>query len=130
MNTKKLGLIFLPNFRSYQADISRDKLALQVGREMLVLIDEVQQGRIVARGPGDAPEVDGQVIIDGDWEDVGPGDFIEGGLHPDLQGRIGFHHLTGILHGLAGLFQGSVQLGRKRRAQVAHHEPGLFDGRI
>jgi hypothetical protein len=21
--------------------------------------------------------VDGQVIIDGDWEDVGPGDFIE-----------------------------------------------------
>jgi ribosomal protein S12 methylthiotransferase len=44
---------------------------------MLVLIDEVLEGRMVARGPGDAPEVDGQVIIDGDWEDVGPGDFIE-----------------------------------------------------
>ena len=50
---------------------------MQVGREMVVLIDEVQQGRIIARGPGDAPEVDGLVIIDGDWEDVGPGDFIE-----------------------------------------------------
>jgi ribosomal protein S12 methylthiotransferase len=44
---------------------------------MVVLIDGVQDGRIIARGPGDAPEVDGQVIIDGDWEDVGPGDFIE-----------------------------------------------------
>jgi ribosomal protein S12 methylthiotransferase len=67
----------LQRFMEIQADISRDKLAVQVGREMVVLIDEVRDGRIVARGPGDAPEVDGQVIIDGDWEDVGPGDFIE-----------------------------------------------------
>ena len=67
----------LQRFMEIQADISRDKLAMQVGREMVVLIDEVQEGRIIARGPGDAPEVDGQVIIDGDWEDVGPGDFIE-----------------------------------------------------
>ena len=35
------------------------------------------EARIVARGPGDAPEVDGLVIIDGGWEDVGAGDFIE-----------------------------------------------------
>jgi ribosomal protein S12 methylthiotransferase len=67
----------LQRFMEVQADISRDKLAMQVGREMVVLIDEVQDGRIVARGPGDAPEVDGQVIVYGDWEDVGPGDFIE-----------------------------------------------------
>jgi ribosomal protein S12 methylthiotransferase len=67
----------LQRFMEIQADISRDKLAVQVGREMVVLIDEVCDGRMVARGPGDAPEVDGQVIIDGDWEDVGPGDFIE-----------------------------------------------------
>ena len=67
----------LQRFMEIQADISRDKLAVQVGREMVVLIDGVQDGRIIARGPGDAPEVDGQVIIDGDWEGVGPGDFIE-----------------------------------------------------
>ena len=67
----------LQRFMEIQAEISRDKLALQVGRAMTVLIDEVQEGRIVARGPGDAPEVDGLVIIDGDWEDVGAGDFIE-----------------------------------------------------
>ena len=60
-----------------QAEISRDKLAVQVGREMVVLIDAVQDGRIVARGPGDAPEVDGQVIVDGDWEGVEPGDFMQ-----------------------------------------------------
>ena len=41
-----------------------------------MLIDEVPEGRIVARGPGDAPEVDGLVIIDGAWEDVAAGDFI------------------------------------------------------
>jgi ribosomal protein S12 methylthiotransferase len=67
----------LQRFMEIQADISRDKLALQVGREMVVLIDEVQDGRIVARGPGDAPEVDGLVIIDGDWDGVGAGDFME-----------------------------------------------------
>ena len=67
----------LQRFMEIQADISRDKLALQVGREMVVLIDQVREGRIVARGPGDAPEVDGQVIIDGEWEDVAPGDFIQ-----------------------------------------------------
>jgi ribosomal protein S12 methylthiotransferase len=59
-----------------QAEISRDKLALQVGREITVLIDEVNDERIVARGPGEAPEVDGLVIIDGAWEGVAPGDFM------------------------------------------------------
>jgi ribosomal protein S12 methylthiotransferase len=67
----------LQRFMEVQAEISRDKLAVQVGNEMLALIDAVEPGRIVARGPGDAPEVDGLVIIDGEWEDVGPGDFIE-----------------------------------------------------
>ena len=67
----------LQRFMEIQAEISRDKLALQVGREMTVLIDAVEEGRIVARGPGDAHEVDGLVIVDGNWEDVGPGDFIQ-----------------------------------------------------
>jgi ribosomal protein S12 methylthiotransferase len=42
---------------------------------MTVLIDEVADDRMIARGPGDAPEIDGQVIIDGAWEGVRPGDF-------------------------------------------------------
>lgn len=67
----------LQRFMEIQAEISRNKLALQVGRQMPVLIDQVEPERIIARGPGDAPEVDGVVIIDGAWEDVVPGDFIE-----------------------------------------------------
>ena len=57
--------------------LQEEDVSIQVGRQLVVLIDEVPDGRIIARGPGDAPEVDGQVIIDGSWEDVGPGDFIE-----------------------------------------------------
>ena len=64
-------------FMEVQADISRDRLALQVGRQMTVLVDAVDDARIVARGPGDAPEIDGQVVVDGEWEGVAPGDFIE-----------------------------------------------------
>jgi ribosomal protein S12 methylthiotransferase len=67
----------LARFMEVQAEISRDRLAMQVGREMTVLIDDVAEDRIVARGPGDAPEVDGQVIVDGAWDGVAPGDFIE-----------------------------------------------------
>jgi len=67
----------LQRFMEIQAEISRDKLATQVGNRMLVLVDEVNENNLVARGPGDAPEVDGQVIIDGAWEDIVPGDFIE-----------------------------------------------------
>ena len=67
----------LQRFMEVQAQISRDRLALQVGSEMTVLIDEVREDRIIARGPGDAPEIDGLVIVDGAWEDVAPGDFIE-----------------------------------------------------
>lgn len=67
----------LQRFMEIQAEISRDKLAARVGQAMPVLIDEVQAHRIVARGPGDAPEVDGLVIIEGEWEDVARGDFVE-----------------------------------------------------
>ena len=67
----------LQRFMEIQAEISRNKLAGQVGREMIVLVDEVHDDHMIARGPGDAPEVDGQVIIHGEWEDVSAGDFIE-----------------------------------------------------
>jgi len=67
----------LMRFMEIQAEISRNKLATQVGNHMLVLVDEVNEHNLVTRGPGDAPEVDGQVIIDGAWEEIAPGDFIE-----------------------------------------------------
>jgi ribosomal protein S12 methylthiotransferase len=36
----------------------------------------VRQQAVLARGPGDAPEIDGNVIIEGAWE-LDPGDFLE-----------------------------------------------------
>ncbi len=67
----------LARFMEVQAQISRDRLAGWVRRRTIVLVDAVEPGRIVARGPGDAPEIDGHVYIEGEWEGVGPGDFVE-----------------------------------------------------
>ncbi len=55
----------LETLMELQADISRDRLQRQVGRRMTVLVDAVSEGDSLARGPGDAPEIDGQVIVEG-----------------------------------------------------------------
>ncbi|HEY5763484.1 MAG TPA: radical SAM protein, partial [Rhodocyclaceae bacterium] len=62
-----------------QEDISARRLAARIGQRMAVLVDEIEEdGIVVARSPGDAPDIDGLVFIDGlqDYE-VNPGDFIE-----------------------------------------------------
>lgn len=59
-----------------QAEISHARLAAKIGQQMIVLVDEVEDEIIIARGPGDAPEIDGNVILRNDW-DLQPGDFTE-----------------------------------------------------
>ncbi len=55
-----------------QAEISRDRLAGMVGERVIVLVDEVDGEGAVARSAGEAPEIDGSVIIeDGGGLDVG-----------------------------------------------------------
>jgi len=63
-------------FMEVQAAISADKLRRKVGSTQIVLVDEVHEDHLVARSAADAPEIDGNVIIDGGW-DLEPGDFIE-----------------------------------------------------
>jgi ribosomal protein S12 methylthiotransferase len=63
-------------FMALQAEISRDKLAKRIGQHEIVLVDQVEDQRVVARSYADAPEIDGTVIIDGAW-DLQPGSFIE-----------------------------------------------------
>jgi ribosomal protein S12 methylthiotransferase len=63
-------------FMELQERISAAKLAAKVGTTMTVLVDEVGDDAVITRGPGDAPEIDGAVIIPGAWE-IDPGDFIE-----------------------------------------------------
>ncbi len=66
----------LERFMALQAEISAKKLAAKVGRRMTVLVDEVDEDEVLARSAGEAPEIDGYVIIKGAW-DMQPGDFIE-----------------------------------------------------
>ena len=54
-------------FMQVAVGISAERLAEKVGREMTVLVDEVdREGDLaIARGPGDAPEIDGRVLVEG-----------------------------------------------------------------
>ena len=55
----------LARFMAFQAEISADRLAARAGQRETVLIDEVVEEGAVARSRADAPEIDGQVFIDG-----------------------------------------------------------------
>jgi ribosomal protein S12 methylthiotransferase len=74
-----------------QARISSARLQRLVGRELTVLVDEVGEEGVLARGPGDAPEVDGRVLI-ADGGKLNAGDFarvrITGSGEHDLWGRL------------------------------------------
>jgi ribosomal protein S12 methylthiotransferase len=56
----------LERFMAVQAEISSQKLQARVGRELTVLVDEIDgEGFAVARSSADAPEIDGVVYVEG-----------------------------------------------------------------
>lgn len=55
----------LARFMAHQAEISAARLQWRIGRIETVLVDEVVEEGAVARSMADAPEIDGQVYIDG-----------------------------------------------------------------
>ncbi|SFJ97793.1 30S ribosomal protein S12 methylthiotransferase RimO [Methylophaga sulfidovorans] len=55
----------LDRFMAHQAEISAARLQLKVGRKGRIIIDEVVEEGAVGRSEADAPEIDGQVFIDG-----------------------------------------------------------------
>lgn len=55
----------LARFMQHQAKISAARLQQRVGKIEQVLVDEVVEEGAVARSKSDAPEIDGQVFIDG-----------------------------------------------------------------
>lgn len=67
-------------FMEVQAEISANKLAAKIGQMMMVLTDDTDQGRTeeedvtIARSSSDAPEIDGQVYIQGEL--LEPGQFV------------------------------------------------------
>jgi ribosomal protein S12 methylthiotransferase len=63
-------------FMETQAEISRAKLQEKVGKTMKVLVDGMDGSVAIARGPGDAPEIDGLVLVKG-AKSAKTGDFLE-----------------------------------------------------
>ena len=59
-----------------QRQISESRLATKVGQTMDVIIDELDSEGAIGRTKGDAPDVDGSVFLDGDF-DVEPGDIVK-----------------------------------------------------
>jgi ribosomal protein S12 methylthiotransferase len=65
-------------FMETQQAISEDVLRGKIGREINVLVDEIdaENEEAVARSPWDAPEIDGNVFIPG-ATDLKPGDMVK-----------------------------------------------------
>jgi len=63
-------------FMALQRQISADKLQRKIGTTVEILIDEVNEDGAVGRSRADAPEIDGNVFLDG-VTDLRPGDFVE-----------------------------------------------------
>ncbi|GHC15421.1 ribosomal protein S12 methylthiotransferase [Gemmobacter caeni] len=72
--------------------ISEAKLAAKVGQVMQVLVDEVDEEGATCRTMADAPEIDGNLFIDADFETLSPGDMVtvevEEASEYDLWGRV------------------------------------------
>ena len=62
-------------FMQLQQQISAERLQEKVGREILVIVDEVDEEGAIGRSMADAPEIDGAVYLNGETK-VKPGDII------------------------------------------------------
>ena len=62
-------------FMQLQQQISAERLQEKVGREILVIVDEVDEEGAIGRSMADAPEIDGAVYLNGETK-VKPGDVI------------------------------------------------------
>ena len=60
---------------AHQQAISEAKLAAKVGRELEVIVDEVDEDGAICRSHADAPEIDGNVFLE-DADGLAPGDIV------------------------------------------------------
>lgn len=63
-------------FMELQQQVSIRKLARKVGREMTIIIDEVDEEGATGRSAADAPEIDGLVYLNGETS-LKPGDMVK-----------------------------------------------------
>jgi len=77
--SEEIKQVRLARFMERQSEISAGRLQQRIGNIETVLIDEVVEEGAVARSQSDAPEIDGQVFIDGATH-LTVGDFVEVGI--------------------------------------------------
>lgn len=79
-------------FMAKAQEISAAKLAAKVGTLQQVIVDEVDDEGATCRTRADAPEIDGNLFIDADFDALSPGDMVtvevEEASEYDLWGRI------------------------------------------
>ncbi|RWR07974.1 30S ribosomal protein S12 methylthiotransferase RimO [Paenirhodobacter populi] len=79
-------------FMAKAQEISAAKLAAKVGTLQQVIVDEVDDEGATCRTRADAPEIDGNLFIDADFDTLAPGDMVtvevEEASEYDLWGRI------------------------------------------
>lgn len=63
-------------FMQTQMGISEQRMAAKVGRTLDVIIDDIDDNGAIGRTKGDAPEIDGNVYIDDEF-DLTPGDIVK-----------------------------------------------------
>jgi ribosomal protein S12 methylthiotransferase len=63
-------------FMARSQAISAAKLASKVGRRLAVIVDTVDDEGATCRTKGDAPEIDGSLYIDENFETLAPGDIV------------------------------------------------------
>ena len=63
-------------FMEVQKNISAKKLERKIGQTIEVIVDEVDEEGAIARSKGDAPEIDGNVFLNGET-DLSPGDILQ-----------------------------------------------------
>ncbi len=63
-------------FMQKAQQISEAKLAKKLGKELQVIVDEIDEEAATCRTMADAPEIDGNLFIDSDFEDLTIGDII------------------------------------------------------
>jgi ribosomal protein S12 methylthiotransferase len=62
-------------FMAVAKEVSSERLGKLVGREIAVIVDEVDEDGALCRSQWDAPEIDGSVFLNGDT-DLKPGDIV------------------------------------------------------
>ena len=85
-------------FMEKALEISAKKLAKKIGKEIEVIVDEIDEEGAICRTKADAPEIDGNLFIEDNFENIHVGDIVKVNVTAsgdyDLWGTISYDQKT------------------------------------